>query len=75
MNWEHIAKATLHPTQVAIVEAVAGREASPRQLSDELAVPLATLSHHVRMLAKAGVLELVREQRRKGGMQHFYRLA
>lgn len=75
IDWHGVAKATLHPTQYAIVGALAERERSPRQLADELGIPLSNLSHHVRVLAKAGALELTREQRRHGGMQHFYRLA
>lgn len=73
-DWQAVAAAMMHPTQVAIVRALNGNERSPRELSDETGIPLDNLSHHVRLLHKAGVLTLVREQRRRGGMQHFYRL-
>jgi DNA-binding transcriptional ArsR family regulator len=74
VNWQRVAASMLHPTQIAIVQALDGNVRSPRQLADETGIPLDNLSHHVRVLAKAGALTLVDQRRHHGGMQHFYRL-
>jgi DNA-binding transcriptional ArsR family regulator len=75
VDWRAVAASMMHSTQIKIVERLDGVERSPKQLSDELGIPLDNVSHHVRALAKAGVLVLVNEQRKRGGMQHFYALA
>ena len=48
-------------------------EASPVQMARELGVPVGRLSHHVRVLAALGAIELVRTRPRRGATEHFYR--
>lgn len=62
-----------HPMRERILGALAGREASPSQLARELDQPLANVNRHVRTLADAGVLELVRRERKGGSVEHIYR--
>jgi DNA-binding transcriptional ArsR family regulator len=77
VNWEHLARATAHPLRVSILEIMGidgGRVLSPSDLSHELQIPLSNTNYHVTELAKAGLIELVRERQVRGATEHFYRL-
>ncbi|HEX5990705.1 MAG TPA: helix-turn-helix domain-containing protein [Solirubrobacterales bacterium] len=77
MNWERLARATAHPLRVSILEILGidgGRVLSPSDLSRELQIPLSNTNYHVTELAKAGLIELVRERQVRGATEHFYRL-
>jgi DNA-binding transcriptional ArsR family regulator len=66
--------ALTHPLRRQILRAMPRDETtSPRELAERLGQPLGNLSYHVRVLAKYGALELVRETQVRGTMQHFYR--
>ena len=67
-----IAKALTHPLRVKLLAALDGREASPNQLAKELGATLGTLSYHVRTLHEMGLLRLVREERQRGAVEHYY---
>lgn len=76
IDWEALVRGPLglHPTQVRILEALSrNRAASPKQLTDEFGDKLGNVSYHVRILAGAGLLELVDTQPRRGAVEHFYR--
>jgi DNA-binding transcriptional ArsR family regulator len=71
---ENLMKALAHPLRWRILEVVAERgEASPVELARTLGQPLATVSHHVRVLRETGSLELTRTEQRRGALEHFYR--
>jgi hypothetical protein len=53
--------------------AFSDRTASPKELSDEFGENLARLSYHVKVLADAGAIELIRTAKRRGATEHFYR--
>lgn len=77
VNWERLARATAHPLRVSILEILGidgGRTLSPSDLSHELQIPLSNTNYHVTELAKAGLIELVRERQVRGATEHFYRL-
>lgn len=77
VNWEKLARATAHPLRVSILEILGidgGRVLSPSDLSQELQIPLSNTNYHVTELAKAGLIELVRERQVRGATEHFYRL-
>jgi DNA-binding transcriptional ArsR family regulator len=77
VNWERLARATAHPLRVSILEILGidgGRVLSPSDLSRELQIPLSNTNYHVTELAKAGLIELVRERPVRGATEHFYRL-
>lgn len=77
VNWERLARATAHPLRVSILEILGidgGRVLSPSDLSHELQIPLSNTNYHVTELAKAGLIELVRERQVRGATEHFYRL-
>jgi DNA-binding transcriptional ArsR family regulator len=78
VNWEHLARATAHPLRVSILEIIGmdgGRTLSPSDLSQELQIPLSNTNYHVTELAKAGLVELVRQRQVRGATEHFYRIA
>jgi len=77
VNWERLARATAHPLRVSILEILGidgGRVLSPSDLSRELQIPLSNTNYHVTELAKAALIELVRERQVRGATEHFYRL-
>lgn len=77
VNWEELARATAHPLRVSILEILGidgGRVLSPSDLSRELQIPLSNTNYHVTELAKAELIELVRERQVRGATEHFYRL-
>jgi DNA-binding transcriptional ArsR family regulator len=77
VDWERLARATAHPLRVSILEILGidgGRVLSPSDLSRELQIPLSNTNYHVTELAKAGLIDLVRERQVRGATEHFYRL-
>ena len=75
IDWQVVARATLHPMQVAILEAAAATDRiSPvqfRQSQDSVS----RVAYHFRALHKAGLLETAGTAPRRGATEHFYRLA
>ncbi len=77
VNWERLARATVHPLRVSILEVLGidgGRTMSPSDLSRELQMPLSNTNYHVTELDKASLIELVRTRQVRGATEHFYRL-
>lgn len=73
--WEDLdtLRALIHPLRTrAYVEAVKG-PVSAKELSDRLDVPLQRMSYHVRLLAEAGLLHVVRRTPRRGAVETHYR--
>jgi predicted ArsR family transcriptional regulator len=77
VDWEHLARATAHPLRISIMEILGmdgGRTLSPSELSQELQIPLSNTNYHVTELAKAGLIELARQNQVRGATEHFYRV-
>jgi DNA-binding transcriptional ArsR family regulator len=71
---QSLMKALGHPLRWRIVEMLIERgEASPVQLARVLDQPLATVSHHTRVLRDLGCIELTRTEPRRGAVEHYYR--
>jgi DNA-binding transcriptional ArsR family regulator len=68
-------KAMSHPLRVRIVAMLDERTASPNQLSGWLGATLGVVAYHVRVLEQVGLIELVRETRVRGAVEHHYRAA
>ncbi|HEY5052254.1 MAG TPA: ArsR family transcriptional regulator [Solirubrobacterales bacterium] len=62
-----------HPVRVKALVVLVERTASPKEISFELREKLSTVSHHIRELLKMDLIELVKEERRRGAVEHFYR--
>jgi DNA-binding transcriptional ArsR family regulator len=77
LDWERLARSTAHPLRVSIMEILGmdrGRTLSPNELSQELQIPLSNTNYHVTELAKAGLIELARQNQVRGATEHFYRI-
>jgi len=62
-QFELIAKALADPRRMAVLQAIAGErgECPCAKLRDEFPVSKATISHHIKELARAGLVETHRE--------------
>src|SRR3954454_2703890 len=65
-----------HPTRDQIVDAMRsyGAPISPTRLSEITGHTLGAVAYHMRTLLSAGVVELAREGRVRGAVEHFYAL-
>ena len=66
-------KAMSHPLRVRILALLDERIASPVELAGWLDATLGTVAYHVRTLERIGLIELVRETRVRGAVEHHYR--
>ena len=66
-------KAMSHPLRVRILALLDERTASPVELAGWLGATLGTVAYHVRTLERMGLVELVRETRVRGAVEHHYR--
>jgi DNA-binding transcriptional ArsR family regulator len=66
-------KAMSHPLRVRILALLDERIASPVELAGWLEATLGTVAYHVRTLERMGLVELVRETRVRGAVEHHYR--
>lgn len=68
-----IAVIVSHPLRAKCWTVLAERVASPKELTQLVDDTLGNISYAVRVLEKAGVIELVDMGRRRGAIEHFYR--
>jgi DNA-binding MarR family transcriptional regulator len=64
-----------HLTQLQILLRLHDGERSPERMADELALPLGRVSHHVRTLRDAQLINETRTRQRAGAVEHFYVLS
>lgn len=66
----------LHPRRDGIIDAMRtyGEPISPTRLAEVTGYSLGSTAYHVRVLLKAGVVELADEGRARGAIEHFYAL-
>lgn len=62
-----------HRLRVQALTVLSDRIASPKEIAKQLGARLSVVSHHVKELLNAGLIELVDEQPRRGTVEHFYR--
>jgi DNA-binding transcriptional ArsR family regulator len=65
-------RALAHPVRARILAELERRAASPSQLADVVGESVGVVSYHVRVLAEAGLAELVGTVPKRGALQHFY---
>ena len=70
---EELIKALGHPLRIELLALLGRRIASPKELAYELKQKLSNVSYHVRVLAEAGLIELVEEEPVRGSVAHFYK--
>jgi DNA-binding transcriptional ArsR family regulator len=66
-------KAVAHPLRQEILSVLNEREASPKELSDQLGENLSHVSYHFRVLRDYECIELVRTEPRRGATEHYYK--
>jgi DNA-binding transcriptional ArsR family regulator len=70
---ERLIKGLAHPLRWRMLEVLTERgESSPVELARLLDQPLATVSHHMRVLRDARCVELTRTKQRRGAIEHYY---
>jgi DNA-binding transcriptional ArsR family regulator len=68
-----VIKAIGHPLRWSMLEALNEGESSPAQLARRFGEPVNLVAYHMRILAEAGAVELVRTEPRRGSTEHYYR--
>jgi Helix-turn-helix domain len=76
-DWNVLVPHIVNPTKVAVIEAMSwiGVPLSASELEkvfDDEEFGLSRISYHVRTLAKAGILRMVRQRQVRGSIQTFY---
>jgi len=69
---EHLGRLLAHPLRHRLLFEYAAGPASPAQVARRLGERLNTVSYHTRVLADHDLLTLVRTERRRGGIAHYY---
>jgi DNA-binding transcriptional ArsR family regulator len=68
-----VIKAIGHPLRWRMLEALNEGEASPSRLARRFGEPVNLVAYHMGILERAGAVELVRTEPRRGSMEHYYR--
>jgi DNA-binding transcriptional ArsR family regulator len=72
---QRLAKALSNSLRAEALQLIAEGIASPKSIADKLEVDLPTLAYHVRVLRRLGCVELVETKKRRGAVEHIYRVA
>jgi DNA-binding transcriptional ArsR family regulator len=70
---EVLVKALSHPVRAKALTILSDRIASPKEISDEIDMPLSNVSYHVRVLDELGLVEIMEEESVRGSVAHFYK--
>ncbi|MGN6258111.1 MAG: ArsR/SmtB family transcription factor [Solirubrobacterales bacterium] len=70
---EVLVKALNHPVRVKALTILTERIASPKEISDQIEMPLSNVSYHVRVLDELGLVEIMEEEAVRGSVAHFYK--
>jgi hypothetical protein len=62
-----------HPLREKIHLILTERTASPKEISDEIGLPVPNVSHHMKRLVKLDCAQLVDKRQVRGAIEHFYR--
>ena len=68
-----LVRAISHPLRIEILQVLNEREASPNDMAALLRSPLGNVAYHTRVLEKCGCVEVVRTERRRGAVEHYFR--
>jgi hypothetical protein len=72
-RWVAVARLVRHPLRQRLLFKYAEAVTSPSAVAADLGEPLNVVSYHTQVLLRAGCIELVRTERRRGATEHFYR--
>lgn len=62
-----------HPVKVRALTVLTERSASPKEIADQLGIPIGQVSYHVRVLEQMGMIELIGTRQVRGAVEHFYK--
>lgn len=70
-----LASASGHPTRLRTLMILSEREATPREVAEEIGEPLNNVAYHIKVLKRLGCIELLRVNQTRGGRvaEHVYR--
>lgn len=68
-----VLKAIRHPLRQRILHELNKRVASPSEIARVLREPLPNVSYHVKVLLECDAIELLKTERVRGALEHFYR--
>lgn len=72
---ERLAKALSNSLRAKALKLIAEGYASPKTIAEQLDADLPTVAYHVRVLRRLGCIELVETKKRRGAVEHIYRVA
>lgn len=72
---QSLAKALSNSLRARALHLIAEGVASPKSIAKRLDADLRTVAYHVRVLKRLGCIELVETKRRRGAVEHIYRVA
>lgn len=70
---QRLVRALSHPLRVEILNLLSEEVLSPKLLSERLPWGLSHVSYHARILEENDAIELVRQEQRRGAVEHFFR--
>src|SRR3954453_3614820 len=70
---DRLARVLAHPLRDRVLFEYQGAPAAPSEVAGRLGRPLNLVSYHTGVLVRLGCLELVRTERRRGGLTRVYR--
>jgi predicted transcriptional regulator len=73
INDPRYVRAMSHPLRVRILAILSERTASPVELAEWLDASLGVVAYHVRTLHRVGLIDLVKETRVRGAVEHHYK--
>ncbi|MBN2897818.1 MAG: helix-turn-helix transcriptional regulator [Clostridia bacterium] len=65
-------KALSSPYRISIIEAFNGEEATAKHISSKIGEPHSKVNYHIKLLAKVGLLKLVKESPKYGVIEKYY---
>lgn len=70
-----LASAMTHPTRLSALRILSERQASPKEIADQIGEPLNNVAYHIKVLRELGCIELVDVKQARGGRvaEHLYR--
>lgn len=72
---ERLAKALSNSLRAKALRLVGEGYASPKAIAEKLGVDIPTVAYHVRVLRRLGCVELIETKKRRGAVEHLYRVA
>ena len=72
---DRLSQVLAHPLRDRVLFEYQGEPATPAQVARRVGRPVNLISYHTRVLAEHGCVVLVRTERRRGALAHYYRSA